>query len=78
MVTDEACFHLSGKVNRHNVRIWGSKTPHMVIEHIRNSPKVNVWCVLLHDRFMGPFLFSDDTVTSSIYTNMLEGFAEMD
>ena len=49
MFTDEACFHVSGKVNRHNVRIWGSKNPHVVIEHLRNSPKVNVWSGLLHD-----------------------------
>ena len=34
MFTDEACFHVSGKINRHNVRIWGSVNPHMVIEHI--------------------------------------------
>ena len=50
MSTDEACFHASGKVNRHNMRIWGSKNPHVVIEHLRNSPKVNVWCGLLYDR----------------------------
>ena len=29
--TDEAYFHVSGKVNRHNVRIWGSENPHVVI-----------------------------------------------
>ena len=27
MFTDEACFHVSGKVNCHNVRIWGSENP---------------------------------------------------
>ena len=30
-ITDEACFRESGKVNRHNVRIWGSENPHVVI-----------------------------------------------
>jgi len=75
MFTDEAYSHVLGKVNQHNVRIWGSENPHMVIEHIRDSPKVNVWCGLLHDRLVGPFFFAEDTVTSTIYMNMLEGFA---
>ena len=73
--TDEACFHASWKVNRHNVSIWGSENPHMVMEHIRDSPKVNVWCGLLHDRLLSPFFIAEDTVTSTIYMNMLEGFA---
>ena len=42
IVTDEACFHVLGMVNWHNVRIWGSENPHMAIERIRDSPKVNV------------------------------------
>jgi hypothetical protein len=34
-------FHLSLKVNRHNIRIWGSKNPHTVAEHLRNRPQMN-------------------------------------
>ena len=41
--SDEATFHTCGKVNRHNVRIWRSE--HVAIEHERDSPKLNVWCV---------------------------------
>jgi hypothetical protein len=26
--SDEATFHLSGKVNRHNFRVWGMENPH--------------------------------------------------
>ncbi|KAJ4426379.1 hypothetical protein ANN_27193 [Periplaneta americana] len=33
--SDEATFHVSGKVNRHNCRIWGSENPSVVIEHQR-------------------------------------------
>ena len=43
MFTDEAYFHVSGKVNQHNVRIWSSETPHVVMGHIHDSPKVNRW-----------------------------------
>jgi len=37
--SDESTFHLTGKVNRHNVHTWGTETPHVIIEHERNSPK---------------------------------------
>ena len=73
MFTDEACFHVPGKVNQYNVRIWGSENPHIVIEHIRNISKVNVWCGLLHDCLVGPFIFAEETVTSTIDMTMLEG-----
>jgi hypothetical protein len=32
MFTDETTFHVSGKVYRHNVRIWGTEIPHVVWE----------------------------------------------
>ena len=53
--TDEAIFHLSGQVNKHNVRVWGSENPHVVREQVRDSPKVNVWCGVLHNKVIGPF-----------------------
>jgi len=37
--SDEATFHVSGAVNRRNVRIWGSENPHACVEHQRDSPK---------------------------------------
>uniref|UniRef100_UPI00358F71AF protein ELYS-like n=1 Tax=Myxine glutinosa TaxID=7769 RepID=UPI00358F71AF len=39
MLIDEACFHVQGTINRYNVRIWDSENPHVVIEHITDSPK---------------------------------------
>ncbi|KAJ4430071.1 hypothetical protein ANN_22280 [Periplaneta americana] len=30
--SDEVTFHLSGKVNRHNLRIWGSENPRTYVE----------------------------------------------
>jgi hypothetical protein len=46
--SDEATFHISGKVNRHNVRIWGTENPHTILEHERDSPKLNVFCAISH------------------------------
>ncbi|PSN41049.1 hypothetical protein C0J52_24031 [Blattella germanica] len=40
--SDEATFHVSGYVNRHNCRIWGSENSHVFLEHERNSK-----CLLL-------------------------------
>jgi len=46
ILCDEATFHISGKVNGHNVRIWGTEQPHAQIDHQRASPKstFSVWC----------------------------------
>ncbi|KAG8261454.1 hypothetical protein J6590_071785 [Homalodisca vitripennis] len=39
-------FHISGKVNKHNVRIWGSENSRARIEHERDSPKLNVFSAI--------------------------------
>ncbi|GBL95831.1 hypothetical protein AVEN_227088-1 [Araneus ventricosus] len=41
----------------------------------RNSPKINVWCALLHDTAIGPFFFAETSVTANIYLNMLQSYA---
>jgi hypothetical protein len=51
----EATFHVSGKLNTHNVRIWGLENPHVTRELQRDSPKVNVWCGIMCNRIIGPF-----------------------
>jgi hypothetical protein len=39
--SDEATFHLSGKVNRHSICVWGSENPHTMVKHSRDSLKIN-------------------------------------
>jgi hypothetical protein len=51
--SDEAAFHTSGKLNRHDIRIWGLENPRVVLESERNRPKVNVWCALMHNKVTG-------------------------
>ncbi|GBL96730.1 hypothetical protein AVEN_111864-1 [Araneus ventricosus] len=55
--SNEATFHLSGKVNRHNVRMWGTVLPHVIVEQERDSPKVNVFCAISETKLYGPFFF---------------------
>jgi hypothetical protein len=69
--SDEAMFHLSGKVKRHNVRIRGLQNPQEALEHERDSPKVNVFCALSQTKFYGPFFFAENTVTGVTYLAML-------
>ena len=56
--SNEATFHVSGKLNKYNVRIWGSENPHASRELQRDSPKVNVWCGIMCNQIIGPFFFN--------------------
>jgi len=68
--SDEATFHVSCAVNRHNVRIWGSENPHAYVQHQRDSPKVNEFCAISSQKVYGPFFFADETVTHITYLGM--------
>ena len=68
--SDETSFHTNGKVNRHNVRIWGQENPHATIEHERESPKVNVFCAISKNHVNGPFFF-EGNVTGDVYLQIL-------
>jgi hypothetical protein len=70
--SDEASFHLSGKVNRHNLIIWGSQNPHQIVEHMQDSPKLNVFCAESKKQVYGPFFFADATVTGHLCLDMQE------
>lgn len=71
--SDEATFHTSGKVNKHNVRIWGKENPHATVEHMRDSPKLNVFCAISKNRLYGPFFF-EGNVTGDVYLQMLQNW----
>ena len=70
--SDEATFHTSGVVNRHNVCIWGSENLHVVFQNEQGSPKVNLWCGLMHNKVTGPFVFNEPTISANVYLDMLE------
>lgn len=72
--TDESTFHVSGMVNRHNVRIWGTENPHAYVQLQRDSEKVNVWCGLMHNKVFGPFFFTEKTINANIYLDVLQQF----
>ena len=69
---DEATFHLSGKVNRHNVRVWCTQNGPKCIEPARDSPKINLFCAVSASKVYRPFFFPKRTVTGVVYLDMLQ------
>ena len=60
--SNEATFHVSGKVHRNNVRIWGTENPHVIFEYVRDSSKVKVFCAISKMKVYGPFFFTECTI----------------
>ena len=77
--SDEAVFHTSGKINRHNTRFWGKENPVQVREHQRDSPKLVAWCAISSAGLIGPHFFKNDNrdtvnVSGENYLHMLRNF----
>ena len=68
--SDEATFHLNGKVNKHNTHILGTENPYEIHEHEWDSPKVN--SAISKKSVYWPFFFEEATITGESYLNMLE------
>jgi len=69
--SDEAIFHLSGHVNRHNTRYWSDSNPHITFETQQFDPRVMVWCGIHDFKIIGPYFFSG-TVNALSYKECLE------
>ena len=69
--SSKSTFYVSGLVNRHNARIWGSQNPHETYELERDSPKLNVWCGIMYDKIIGPFFFAEKSIAAQIYLDLL-------
>jgi hypothetical protein len=67
---DESTFHLSGKVNKHNVHIWGTGNPRELVQYVRDSPKVDVFYTVFRTNAYGPFFPYENTVTGITYLDM--------
>ncbi|GJQ79552.1 hypothetical protein Trydic_g16398 [Trypoxylus dichotomus] len=76
MFSNEAAFHISGHVNKNNCVIWSTEYPKKILEHMRDSPKVNARCAVIKLRVIGPFLFKEQTVGGESYLAMLSAFME--
>ncbi|GBO40538.1 hypothetical protein AVEN_99999-1 [Araneus ventricosus] len=68
--SNEATFRLSGKVNRNNVKAWGTELPHVIVEQERDSSKVYVFGAI--SKLHGPLFFIEQAMTGSVYLYMLQ------
>ena len=57
MFTDEEQFIRDGVNNTHNSHVWGDENPHATVEsNFQQRFCVNVWCAVLDDQLIGPFI----------------------
>ena len=71
--SDEASFHISGKVNKHNVRIWESQNPYEVVEKTETS-QTQCLVGLMHNQIIGPCILAESTITADIYLDTLKHY----
>ena len=76
LFSDEAHFHLSGHVNKQNVRFWTSQQPHKHTQRPLSQEKVTVWCAIGKRGIFGPYIFEDNdgnrvTVNAERYIEMM-------
>ena len=77
--SDEANFHLSGHVNRQNMRFWALEKPEPIAKRPLSTEKLVVWCAITPNRIIGPFFFEDEegkalTVNQHRYLAMLKRY----
>lgn len=58
--------------NRHNIQIWGTENPRLVVQHEGDSPKSNVFCAMSSVKVYGPFSFAEKSMTCIAYLDPLE------
>lgn len=69
--TDEATFTNAGGVNLHNMHYWSAENPHWMREtDFQNRWSVNVWCGIVGNKIIGPFIF-DGRLNGATYLEFL-------
>ncbi|XP_023311933.1 uncharacterized protein LOC111692257 [Anoplophora glabripennis] len=57
LFTDESQFTRDGINNTHNMHQWSDVNPHATVEsNFQRRFSVNVWCGMLYDQLIGPFI----------------------
>jgi len=57
---------------RHNAHVWADENPHATVEsNFRLRFSVNVWCAVLDDQLIGPFIL-EGRLTGEAYLRLLQ------
>ena len=76
--SDEAHFHLSGCVNKQNMRYWSAENPRQLHQTPLHCQRVTVWCAISSVGIIGPYFFEENeravAVNAARYREMIEEF----
>ena len=72
LFTDEAQLNCNGVNNTHNSNVWADENPHATVEsNFQLRFSVNVWCAVLDDQLIGPFIL-EGRFTGEVYLRFLQ------
>ena len=76
--SDEVHFHISGCVNKQNMRYWSGANPSEIHQRPLHSDRFTVWCAISRIGIIGPYFFDEDdravAVNSERYVTMIQEF----
>jgi len=72
LFTDEAQFNRDSVNNTHNSHVWADENPHTTVEsNLQLSFSVRVWCAVLDEQLIGPFIL-EGRLTGEAYLRFLQ------
>lgn len=72
LFSDEATFTRNGIFNSRNSHVWSEENPHCTVEtSFQHRFHVNVWCGIICDKLLGPFIFNEN-LTGNVYLHFLQ------
>ena len=70
--TDAAQFSRDGVHNRHNSHVWSHENLHATVEsNFQIRFIVSVWCAVLDDQVIGPFIF-EGRLSGEMYLRIIQ------
>jgi hypothetical protein len=72
LFTDDAQFNRDGVNKTHNSHVWLDENPHATVEgNVQLGFSVSVWCAVLDDKLIDPFIF-ESRLTGEVYLPFLQ------
>jgi len=72
LFTDEAQFNSYSVNNTHNSHVWADENHHTTVEsNFQLCFSVNVWCAVVDDQLIGPFIL-EGRLTGEMYLTFLQ------
>ena len=71
LFTGDAQFNRDGVNNTYNSHVWADENPHATVEsNFQLRFIVNVWCAVLYDQLIGPFIL-EGRLAGEVYLRFL-------